>query len=183
MKTALIYGAAMAIAGAVLTLLMYFAGFHDNAEKMAAARWVGMIGGIGIGVACLALAMREKRAGYSADQEWGYGPAFGGGVLTSLFASLFGLITAYLYFAILNPDFSEVILQTQISAMEARGMTQAQIDRAEPMLRKWMSPLAMTIMQGISGFVMSVVLALIVAIFFRKPLAGTEEAGEPPVAG
>lgn len=173
----------MAIAGAVLTLLMYFAGFHDNAEKMAAARWVGMIGGIGIGAACLALAMREKRADYPVDQEWGYGAAFGGGVLTGLFASLFGLLTAYLYFAVLNPDFSDVILQTQLAAMEARGMTPAQIDRAEPMLRKWMSPPVMTIMQGVSGFVMSVVLALIVAIFFRKRPAESSAGSEPPVAG
>ncbi len=183
MKTSLTYAAAMAIAGAVLTLLLFFAGFHDSVEKLKLAQWVGMGGGLAIGVVCLALAMRDRRAAYPADRDWGYGPALGTGVLTGLFASLFGLITAYVYFTILNPGFSEVVFQAQALAMEEKGMSAAQIEKIEPILRKWMSPVAMTILQGLSGFVWSTVLSLIVAIFLRRriEIGGGGEA--PPMMG
>ena len=173
----------MAIAGAVLTLLLFFAGFHDSVEKMKAAQWIGSIGGLAIGVGCLTLAMREKRAQFPADKEWGYGSALGAGVLTGLFASLFGLVTAYAYFAIFNPGFSEVVFQAQVAAMEAKGMSSAQIEKIEPMLRQWMSPIAMVIMQGVMGVVWSTLIALIVAIFLRKRTPVPDVAEIPPVVG
>ena len=180
MKTSLTYGAAMAIAGAVLTLLLYLAGFHDSAEKMQSAQWIGIIGGVGIGIACLALAMREKRARFPADKEWGYGSALGGGVLTGLFASLFGIVTAYLYFGVINPGFTDVVFVAQVAALEAKGMSAAQIEKIEPMLRAWMSPAAMTAMQFFMGLVWSTVLSLIIAIFLRKRPAPA--VAEPPPA-
>lgn len=183
MKTSLTYGAAMAIAGAILNLLLFFAGFHDNADKMKVAQWVGGMGGFAIGVTCLVLAMREKRAQYPADAEWSYGPALGGGVLTGMFASLFGLITGYLYFAVLNPGFSELIYQTQVAAMEAKGLSPAQLEKIEPMLRPWTTPVALTLMQFFMGLVWSVVLSLIVAIFLRKRAIANPVTAEPPVAG
>ena len=171
----------MAIAGAALTFILYLAGFHESPEKMPTAQWVGGIGGVAIGVTCLALAMRERRSLTPAETDWGYGRALGAGVMTGLFASLFGLVTGYVYFGIVNPGFSEVIFQSQVVALEARGMTSAQIERVEPMLRKWISPVALTVMQGFSGFVWSLVLSLIVAIFLRKRPTDTPAEAPPPV--
>ena len=183
MKTSLTYGAAMAIAGAVLMLLLFFSGFHDSVEKMKSAQWIGSIGGIAIGVSCLTLAMREKRAQFPVEEEWGYGSALGGGVLTGLWGSLFGVVTAYVYFAILNPGFCEVVYQAQVAAMETKGVTTAQIDKLEPMLRKWMSPVAMTAIQFVMGFIWSLVLSLIIAIFLRKRPETNDPADAPPVVG
>lgn len=182
MKTSLTYGAAMAIAGAVLTLVLYLAGLHDSAEKMQSAQWAGGIGGAGIGIACLTLSIREKRARFPAEAEWGYGSALGGGVLTGLFASLFGIVTAYLYFGVINPGFSDVVFQAQVAAMEAKGLSAAQLEKIEPMLRLWLSPTAMTAMQFFMGLVWSTVLALIIAIFLRqRPNPAVAEP--PPVVG
>lgn len=183
MKTSLTYGAAMAIAGAVLTLVLYLAGFHDSVEKMKPAQWVGSIGGIAIGISCLTLAMRDKRANHPVDSDWGYGSALGAGVLTALFGSLFGTVTAYVYFALLNPGFSDVVFQAQVAAMESKGMTAAQIEKIEPMLRKWMSPLAMTLMQGFMGFIWSLLLSLVLAIFVRKRPAPAGSGEIPPLVG
>lgn len=168
MKNALTYGLFMALAGAALLLLMYFLGFHDTPEKMQSVQWVGMVGGVVLGVVFLSLAMRDKRADFPAAEDWGYGNALGAGVLTSLFASLFGIVTAYLYFGVLNPDFSEVTYQMQVKAMEAKGMSADAIAKAEPMMRKFMSPGVLVAFQAFFGFVWSVVLSLIIAIFFRK---------------
>jgi len=180
MKTALTYGFSMALANALFTLLLYFTGFHDSAEKMKAAQWIGTCGVLAITVTCLALAMREKRATAAPEADWGYGSAFGVGLLTGLFAALFGVVFAYLYFQFINPGFSDLVLEAQIAQMEARGMSAAQIERAEPMMRKWMSPAVMTIMGCISTFIMSLILALIVAIFFRR--REIEATAPPPIA-
>lgn len=185
MKTPLTYGFAMALAGAVLTFVMFLAGYHDTAEKMQTvfAQVVGAVVPLAIGISCLALAMREKRAETPADRDWGYGSALGTGVLTALFGSLIGLVTAYVYFAFINPHMGDVLYQVQVAKMEAKGASADQIERAEPMMRKFMTPVAMTLFQSVLGFIWGVILALIVAIFFRKrPVVAFETEVPPPVA-
>lgn len=181
MKTSLIYGAIMAVAGAVFTLLMFFAGFHDSPEKMKLGQWLGMVGGLAIGVVCLALAMRAHREQRRPDQSWGYASAFGIGVLTSLVAALLGSITGFLYFAVINPGFSEVIYQMQVEKMEAAGVSAAQMERIEPMVRKWTAPGILVVSQVLSGFMMGVVLSLIVAIFFRRRTSDVAAPMPPPL--
>jgi len=185
MKTPLIYGFAMALAGALLTFVMFFAGFHSSAEKMQSAlgRTIGTVGSLVIAIVCLLLAMRAKRAGTPPDAPWGYGSALGAGVLTGLFAALIGIVFAYVYFVFINPQMSEVVYQVQVAKMEAKGMSSDQIDRAEPMMRKMMSPVAMTIFQTIFGFLASVVLSLILAIFVRNRSVDITSGETPPALG
>ncbi len=168
MKTSLTYGAAMAAGGFALVLLLYVAGFHDSPEKMSVAQWVGSLGGLAIGIACLALAMREKRALSNPENDWGYGSALGAGLLTSVVSGALGLVSGWLYFSVINPGFSEVVLQAQLAAMEAKGMSAAQVAQAEPRVKKFTSPAVMTAFQGFFGTLWAVVLSLVVAIFFRR---------------
>ncbi len=168
MKTPLTYGFLMALAGALLTLTLFFAGFHDSPGKMQSAQWIGGVAGVAITVAGLSFAMRARRAERAEEGGWSYGSAFGTGVLTGIFATLFGVIFAYFYFGYINPTMSDVILQLQLEKLEAARTPAAQMDRIEPMLRKWVSPGMLTVSQAISGLIISVVLSLIVAIFHRK---------------
>lgn len=87
-----------------------------------------------------------------------------------------------IYFAFINPAMCDVILQIQLDAMEAKGVPAAQVERAEPMMRKWMSPPMMTVMQAVTGFMMSTVLAAIVAIFFKRRDAVAVDV-PPPTLG
>lgn len=175
MKIPLLHGLYMALGGAVLTLAMFFAGMHDSIERMPAAQWVGTIGGLAIGFICLALAMREKRARVPAGTDWSYGSALGTGILTGLAATVAGSLFGYFYFGVINPNLAEIILQMQLEKMEATGLSTAKLAEAESMLRKMMSPVMLTVLQAFSGFLSSVVLALIAAIFFRRPLDATSE--------
>ncbi|MDO8540228.1 MAG: DUF4199 domain-containing protein [Opitutaceae bacterium] len=169
MKTPLTYGFLMALGGALLTLVLFFAGFHDSPEKMKTAQGIGIVVGLAITITCLSLAMREKRANLPPDADWGYGSAFGVGVLTAIVSAAFGTLFAYLYFGVINPGFSDMILQVQLEKMEGARMSAAQIERAEPMLRKWVSPIALTITQCIMAVIGGAILSLIVAIFHRRP--------------
>ncbi|PTX97939.1 DUF4199 domain-containing protein [Opitutus sp. ER46] len=180
MKTPLLYGALIALVGALLTFGLYFAGYHDTPEKMKAMQWLPGVVGLIASIICLALAMRERRVDFPADRTWGYGSALGTGVMTGLWAALFSAIVAFVYFVIVNPNFSETLHELQIASLVDKGMSQSQIDAAAPMMRKMSAPIPMTIMQTVFGFIWSVILALIIAIFFRKPLRTAEVAVDAP---
>jgi hypothetical protein len=181
MKTALTYGAAMAVANALLTLVLYLLGLHDSAEKLRLAQWVGGLAGAGVGIAVLTLAIREKRAAFPADETWGYGNALGIALLTGVVGTFLGSVFGYIYFAAINPGMADAIYQGQVAAMEARGMSAAQIERAEPMMRKWMSAPILTLIQLFFGLVWSTLLALVVAAFLRRRPAAAADA-PPPLA-
>jgi ABC-type Fe3+ transport system permease subunit len=180
MKTPLTYGFLAALGGAIVNLLLYFAGLHDSMEKLTMAQIIGGVLGLAIIITCLSLAMRDKRASAPADAEWGYGAAFGVGLSTAVFMILFGAVSTYVYMAIVNPGFSDIIYAAQVAKMEEKGMSSAQIASAEPMMRKVMSPIGSTIFQAVGGAIFCTVIAAIVAIFFRKPRA-VVLGEEPPV--
>lgn len=177
MKIPFTYGAIMAVAAAVFTLLLYFAGLHDNPEKFGTGQLLGMLGGLAIGVTCLALAMREKRATHPPTANWGYGSALGGGVLTGLVASVLGIITGYLYFAVIHPGFGDLVLQVELAKLEAKGVPASAIAQAEGMIKFMTRPGMMIAMQAVVGFFWTVVLSLIIAIFFRQRVV----AAPPPI--
>jgi hypothetical protein len=180
MKTPLLYGFLNALGSAILTLLMFFAGFHDTPEKMQASRWIGLGLGCAISITCLALAMRDKRA--RAPGEWGYGSALSVGTLTALFAALISGVFMYIYFAFINPGFGDVIYQTQVAAMEAKNIPADRIAAAEPTMRKFMSAPILTLSQIFVGFIIGFILALIVAAFFKQPASPVAPELPPAVA-
>jgi hypothetical protein len=182
-KIPLTYGAAIAIAGALLTLILFFAGFHDSVEAMQSrtAQTVSIVVPVLITIVCLALAMRDKRETTPPDAKWGYGAAVATGVMTVLFSVLFGAVFAYIYFAVLNPEMSSVIYDTQIAKMEEQGVPASQIDQSEAIMRKMLSPVMMTVFQGVMGFISGVVLSLIVAIFYKRRSLESGFSSPPPV--
>jgi drug/metabolite transporter (DMT)-like permease len=140
MKTSLTYGFIMTLCGAFISLALFFSDFHADPDKLKLAQNIGLVTGIIISVGCVLLGMREKRADTPADKPWGYGSALGTGVMIGLFGALFGAVYNYVYFAFIDPNFREVILQAQIAALEARNLSSAQIEKAEPMIRKILHP-------------------------------------------
>jgi len=182
MKTSLTYGFIAALIAALISMGSYFAGWHDTPEKLDTAHNVGMLLGTVAGIVCLVLGMKEKRALTPADKNWGYGSALATGVMIGLFAALIGSIYSYCYFSLINPHITDVIYQAQVAKMEAKGMSLDQIERAEPMMRKFMSPVVMTISGFVMTLVFNTVLSLIVAAFLKNRPAGASFVAEPPVA-
>lgn len=168
MKTSLTYGFIMTLCGAFVSLGLYFGGLHSDPDKLKIAQTIGLVLGLAISVTCTLLGMREKRANTPADKPWGYGPALGTGVMIGLFGMIFGAAYNYCYFAFIDPNFREVVLQAQIAALEAKNVPPAQIERAEPFIRPWLSPGAMTATGAVMAFVWNLVISLIVAAVVKN---------------
>ncbi len=180
MKTSLTYGFIMTLCGAFVGLGMFFGGLHSDPDKLKLAQTIGLVLGLVISVACVLLGMREKRANTPADKAWGYGAALGTGVMIGLFGTIFGAVYNYCYFAFIDPNFREVVLQAQLTALEAKNLSSAQIEGAEPYIRPWLSPGAMTATGAVMAFIWNLVISLVVAAFVKNRPASSEPV--PPLA-
>ena len=184
MKHYLTFGFAMAVAGALLTLGMYFAGFHSDVEKMQSgiARVIGFVGPTAIAIVVIVLGTRARRMEVPATEPFGYAQALGAGVMIALFAAVFNLVFSYVYFTVVNPDFSDIVYQGQVAAMQAKGMSAAQIEGAESMMRKMISPVMMTVFGTIFGFVWTVLVSLVTAAFLKRQPADQFVDAPPPLS-
>lgn len=168
MKTYLTYGFGIALGGAIISMALYFLGFNADPEKLEASRWISMALGIVIAIVGLYLGTKEKRALTPPEKHWGYGSAFGAAFMIGLFAAIFSGLYNYAYFAFIDPNISELILQMQLDQMEAKGMSADQIDKIEPMVRKWINPVAMSLSGFFGALVFNTVIGLIVAAFVKN---------------
>lgn len=177
MKTYVTYGFGSAIAGALLMLALYFAGFHSSVEKLGTAQIIQMVVGIVIAVVFIVLGTRARRAEVPPTEPFGYGRALGAAMMVSLFAVLFGVIFGYIYGQFVNPGMQELAAQAQIEKWEKMGMSSAQIDGAEKMMRKMMQPAV----QAVLGFVIGLFFSLIVSLITSAFLKRGAQAEQPPV--
>ena len=169
MKTCSLYGFISALAGALLFLALYFLGYHSDPAKLAAASWIGGLGGLAIVSVCTALGVKARRAEVPDAGGFGYGQALGAGVLISLVSSFLSAVFSYAYYAFINPGFSEIVLQDKMDKLQAKGVSGAQLDQAEKITRFMLSPVPAAVFALIAGFIVGFIIALIVAAFLKRP--------------
>ena len=177
MKTYLTYGFAMALAGALLTLVLFFLGYHSDPAKVQTAQWISIPLLIAITVACLVLGSKARSSELPATEDFGYGRALGTSVMIVLFAALFGVVTNALYTSFINPGFVDVLVQAQADKLEAKGVSSAQIEQMEKGMRFMMKPPLMAVFNFLGAMFWGTLIALITSAFVRRPAA----AEEPPL--
>lgn len=170
MKLPLTYGLGISIAGAILMFALYFLGFHNDPSKFQQGQIIGSVGGFIITVVGLVLGLRAIREA-RPDRSLSYGAAVGNGALIGLFAGIFGAIVYLLYGKVINPEFHELIYQVQVDKLAEQGMSQDQIDSAAGMMRFFTGPIWMAVMSFVMSVLFTTILALIVAIFVKRPPA------------
>ena len=179
MKTCLTFGAALAIANALFTFALYFAGLHSDVAKLGTAQWMGMSGTIVICLACVILGVKARRSEIPADEDFSYSRALGAGVMVVLFGSLLGMITTILYGTVVNPGFNDIVALAQVQKWESMGMSAAQIEPAEKMMRSMMKPPIQAVFGFFGGMVGGTVISLIVAAFLKRSALEAAEAPPP----
>jgi hypothetical protein len=177
MKTCSLYGFIWALAGALLALALYFLGFHSDLAKLAAAKWIGGVGGLTIAVVVMVLGIKARSAEIPVTQKFGYGGALLAGVQISIVASILNAAFAYIYYAFINPGFSELLLQDAMDKVQAKGVSGPQLDQVEKVTRFMMSPGMQVVTTLIAGFIFGFIIALILAAFLKRP----EPAVPPPI--
>jgi hypothetical protein len=180
MKTTFIYGIGMAVASFVLGLILFFAGFHSDAEKLATAQLVGSLGALVITVVGLIMAMKARREEFTAEEGFGYGRALGTGTLTALWSSLTGAVLSVVYAVAINPGMQEVIIEGEIAKMEEQGLPASTIEQAEGVIKFMTSPAMMAVSNFIFGLVVGFVISLILAAFLKRNAVDAVAPPPPP---
>jgi hypothetical protein len=178
MKTYLKWGGAMAGASFLVVIVVYLLGLHSDPTKLGTGQAIQMVLGLAVGIACIVLGTKELRATVPPAEEFSYGRALGAGVMITLFAAAFGIISNLLYMQFINPGMTEVAVQAQIAKWESMGMSGAQIERAEGMMRTMMSPALSMVFGFLGGMLFGTIISLISAAFLKRPAS---EEFEPPV--
>ena len=179
MKTYLTYGFAMAFGGALVVFALFFLGMHESAEKLDTAQGIQMGLGLAIGVTCIVLGTKARRAEVPGTETFGYGSALGAGVMITLFAALLGLFTNYLYGAVINPHFTDVMLHAQADIHAATGVPADKIEQIQDVAAALVRPPGMAAMGFVSGMLSGTLISLITAAFLKRP-AGENLAEAPP---
>ncbi|MEO6875974.1 MAG: DUF4199 domain-containing protein [Opitutaceae bacterium] len=177
MKTSLIYGLYLALAGLVLNLILFFAGFH-SLEKFGTGQWIGGVVGLILAVAFIALGTKARRDEIPATENFGYGRALGTGLMISVFSCLFGIVTNFLYTRVINPGFREVIIQAQSAKMDGKGVSAAQIERMETFMRSPLGAVLNVVFVIIGAMIVCTIISLITAAIFKRPAV----VNQPPMA-
>jgi Protein of unknown function (DUF4199) len=164
MGTKLIYAFALTLSQALFSLLMYFLGYQT--DKMAAGQnlqWFSLI--ISIVILTLGIkAVREENEGKYLT----YGQGVAAGTLISLFSGLMSAVYTYIHFKFINPNFFDYQVALMHEKWAAKGMSDAQMEQAETMMRKFSGPGIYAISTPIIAVVIGVVLTLIIAAVLKR---------------
>ena len=177
MKTYLTYGFLLALAGFLLTLILFLCGLQSDIMKLQQTQWITRIGSLAIGVTFTVLGVKARRATVPASVEFSYANAFGAGFGVQAFAALFGGVFTYLYLTVINPALMDRVREATTARIEQRGATGPQFDQMMKVTHLIDQPVPFSIIAAVTTLVFGTVIALIVAAFLRR------DAGEPPVTG
>ncbi len=180
MKTYSLFGFFMALAGLVLTLVLYFLGFHSDPAKFPTGQIIGSIGGLAIGITFIVLGTKARRAEWPVAEDFTYGNAFAAGFMITAIAAFIGIVTNYLYFQVINPGLGDIIVQAQLDKLEAKGLSGAQLERAEKSIRFFLKPGITMALGFLGGIFWGTVISLISSAFLKRP--AVEELKEEPTS-
>jgi len=112
------------------------------------------------------LAHRELKRTHQGMMTYPQG--LGSGTLLAVVGALVSGVLTFLYVKYINPGYVAVLMHTQQVALEERGITGAQAQRALAMAGRMMTPVGIFVSRLITGVIVGFIVALIVSIFTQK---------------
>ncbi len=166
MKTSLPYAFGMSLGGALIVLLCYLLGYHNDATRIQSAQTISMIAGTLVMIVTLVLGMRTARS-ESPTQSLSYGRAVGIGTLICTFSGVMSAAFTYTYGKFINPEFHQLIYEFQLAKMSEQ-MTASQIDQVAPMMRMTTGPGFTAGAQLLFSPVFGAIASVIVGLFMKR---------------
>lgn len=128
--------------------------------------WMTSAANVVLLIVLMVLAHLEIRRTHKGKMTYPQG--LGSCTLFSSIAALVACVLVYVYVRYINTGYLAAMLQTQRTALQHRGITGAQAQRAMEITGVIMTPTGVAITSLISGVVIGFAVALIVSIFTQK---------------
>ncbi|SDM62764.1 Protein of unknown function [Catalinimonas alkaloidigena] len=157
-QTGLRYGLIVGIIMAIYSVVLQLTSLAQN-TALGLISWAILIGGI-------FWAVRDYRTQHGGFMSFGEGTKTG--VMVSVIAGLFTSVFSYVYFKFIDPTALEKIRDLQITQMEDRGMSDAEIEQAMSFAGVFTSPGGIAIMGILMMVIFGLIIALIVSAIMKK---------------
>ena len=160
MQTAMKWGVYGGVALIIFDLVLYVLGMKtaDGSNPVQYLSFIVFIAFVVMGIKAYA-----DTNGYMS-----YGQGLGTGLLTSLIAGVLLAIYSYLFMTVIAPDFMDGAIEAVRDQWEAQGMSDEQIEQAEGLVGKFMSPGIMAIMSIFSYGFIGLVSSLIASAVLKR---------------
>jgi len=170
MKTYALYGFGLMLTSAVLTLILYLAGFQSDVDKFMLGLGLSFLLGLTAAILFLILGIKAARAAAGAAAGFSYGRALVCGLMITVFTAVFSAPFNYLYFGYINSEYTETTIAWATRMMEKGKVEQYKIDEMAEKMRQRSTPLRQTA-NGVTGTLIGgVIISLIVAgVMKREP--------------
>ncbi len=156
-SVAMKWGIINGLIGIIFFLILDFTGLSQSPVQ-----YFGLV----ITIAIIFLAHKEFKD--LGDGFMSYGKGLGIGTLISVISSAISSLFMYVYVSFVNPAYIDAVKDKQITDMQNRGMSDAEIDQAMQFSSGFMSPVAITIFAVIGGIFFGFILSLLVSIFTKN---------------
>ena len=153
------YGIIMSAISIVYFLVLTFASVDMTS---GIGRWSSIIFYI------VVIYLAHKNFKDSGDSYMSYGQGMGITFWLSLISSVIYSIFFYVYIKFIDNSFVQAIKDKQIEEMQAKGMSDEQVDQAMSFAGAFMTPEAMLIFGLIGGIIFIVICGLIITIFTQN---------------
>ena len=158
MPTAMRYGLIAGLFSILLGLITNVLDLVDPANPSSPMSWVVFLLNWGILIGAIVMAIK-----YHRDEELGgyitMGRALAIGVLTVLFLGILAMVWTYIYMSFIDPGMVDELIAAQVTQMESQGMSDEQIEQSMVMVKKFMTPIAISII----GLVMNLFAGTIIS--------------------
>ena len=151
------YGLILGVLSFVIFLVVTMTGIQQN--------WSSLVN-IVLLIVLMVLAHQEFKKTH--DGMMTYAQGLGSGTLVSIVATVVTCVLLFIYVEYINTGYLAAAMQTQQAALEQRGMTGAQAQRAMSMTAAMLTPVGIVVTSLVTGVIAGFIVALIVSIFTRK---------------
>jgi len=152
------YGLFMGGASIVVFLIMALSEMKPDGP----GRWIGIL------VSAVFIFLAQKYYKDNGDGFMTIGQGVGIGFWSGLVASVISSVFTYVYVQFIDSGFIEMIKQTQLEAMQQKGMSEEQIEQAMKFASMFTSPLALLLFGLFFGVLGSIVIGLLISFFTQK---------------
>src|SRR6185312_546934 len=152
------YGLILRVLAFVAFLAITLTGITEN--------WLSTVVVVALLIVLMVLAHQDFRKTHAGMIT--YGQALGCGTLLASIAALLRGILMYGYVKYINTGFFVAAARMQRAAIEARGLTGEQAQRAMSLTAHFLTPVGLLVTSVIAGVIGGFIVALIVSIFTQK---------------
>ncbi|MCB9033864.1 MAG: DUF4199 domain-containing protein [Chitinophagales bacterium] len=151
------FGIIGSLASILVTIVLFFAGMQLETW----AKWLSTL----VMLIVLVVGIKTVR---DSQNDTSFSTLFKSGILMSFIIALVSVLFFYIYVNFIDANFMHAVMEVSRQKMEAKGMTEEQIEQAMEMSSFFISPTFMLIMSFISTMIFGLLISIVSSFAFKK---------------